>query len=582
MCLRAAAWIVLATYLVAGALLFVLARFLRFELALAYRALGPALLAALLDLDYHRWDAVRENPYAAGDALLVGALVGLALYGAQRAWAPASSGSPRAVRWLGAAGALVLAGLAVLPSQVSAPERATAGATKGHRIPRVLLLVVDTLRADALSYRSESAPPTPNIDRLAAQSFSFSNTRTPSSWTLPSMTSLMTGMSPLVHKTMQRDSHVPEALPTLAEELSAAGYRTGAVGHNYVLSRTRRLDRGFDHYGFDERRGLPAKTLGYLYLAHQLSAERGPELHFEVEADALNAAALEWIDERPEDDFFLWVHYYDPHLAYDPPADLRPEPREGDGGMNRFGHERLAEVRGGYLVLDRTQRQRVKALYDAEVRSLDRELGHLFDALRERGLYDETLIILTSDHGEEFWEHEGFEHGHAMHDEVLRVPLLIKLPGQATSAVVETTITLENVFPTVLALSGVAAADTARGAATSLFDEDGQLRAPAERTIASTGTLYFQDQIAILFGDWKYVRFLITGEERLFDLSADPGEQHSRVHDQPTILEQGRALCDDELTRAAELSEALGVGDGGTAELGETELQALRDLGYAD
>lgn len=594
--LRAAAWIVLATYVVVGLVLFALGLVLAIDRTLAARAVALGLLASLLDINHVRWDVIRLDPGSAWDSLLRGIVVGLVAYLVGRRLAGGSPdtqrGASKLERAAGAVAALFLVGVSLAPALAGESDRKPAPQVGARDVPRVLLIVVDTLRADALSYRSENAPPTPNIDRLAQQSFSFRNARTPGAWTLPAVASIMTGASPLVHRAVQRNSRVPLVLPTLAEKFSEAGYRTAAVGHNYVLSPTRQLHRGFDHYGFDQRLSLPARTLGYLALSILRGIERGPDEDYEVEADDLNAAALNWIDAQNGDDYFLWLHYYDPHLAYDPPPDLRPKSAPPEGFQTRFPHSELVQIRAGYSVLDAPQRAWVKALYDAEVRSLDRELGRLFEELRQRGMYDDTLIVLTSDHGEEFWEHEGFEHGHTLYEEVLRVPLLIKLPGQTRGSIVETPVTLEHIYPSLLTVTGVSSDEEARdGFAPSLFDSQGNLASLDVATIASTGNLYYQDRIAILFDGWKYVRFLQTKEEELYDLAQDPEELHSLappgrgklvdVGAASAPLAEGRRLCDEELERTSELRMQLGIGSGEGGEMSEAELQALRDLGYA-
>ncbi|MCA9573630.1 MAG: sulfatase-like hydrolase/transferase, partial [Myxococcales bacterium] len=184
---------------------------------------------------------------------------------------------------------------------------------------------------------------------------------------------------------------------------------------------------------------------------------------------------LAWLDAGGDAPSFLWLHYFDVHQPYTPAPRFRPagEPPPGVGW--RF--DRFREVRSGHFVPDEAQRDWIARLYLAEVRQLDAELGRLLDALRARGRYDDALIVLVSDHGEELWDHGGFEHGHTVHDELLRVPLFVKLPGARHAGVVRGPVSIEAVAPTVLALCGQDAAGAWLSSA-PLVGPDGAPRAP--------------------------------------------------------------------------------------------------------
>ncbi len=478
--------------------------------------------------------------------------------------------------------ALALAFLAALATAFLLP-RAEAGSssratTTGHRVPRVLLIVVDTLRADALSCASPSGPPTPNLDRLAARATRFSAARAAAPWTLPSVATILTGVSPLVHRATRRDSVLPEGIPTLAERLAAEGYRTAAIGHNYVLSPTRRLDRGFDEYLFSARGTPPARSLGFLLF----EAWRSDPSEQEPVARKISERALDWIDEHASEDFFLWLHYYDPHLAYEPPAGFGPRGPPPSGMKWSLSFAAFEKIRGGYLVPDEAGRRWIRALYDGEVRLLDQELGALFDELESKGLLEDTLVLLTSDHGEEFFEHDGFEHGHTVFEEVLRVPLIVKLPGQREGAIVEGPVTLEGLAPSLLALCGVAS-EPGAFSAPPWFGPDGKPAPAAEQgALFGTGTLYYQDRAALLFGGWKYAKDLVSGKEELYDLARDPGETRSLARDEPERLAQARARCEAVFQAAQALRERYAVGEGARTELGAGELGALEDIGYVN
>ena len=243
-----------------------------------------------------------------------------------------------------------------------------------------------------------------------------------------------------------------------------------------------------------------------------------------------------------------------------------------------LGFDDFERIRGGYLVPDADGRRWARELYDAEVRFLDERLGELFAKLRALGLYEDTLLVFTSDHGEEFWEHEGFEHGHTAFEEVLRVPLIVKLPGQATAGTVGDPVTLESVAPTLLRSCGLRF-DPAAYSAPPLFDE---ARAPAvgEEALLATGNLYYEDRVSLLFDGWKYVRFLVSGKEELYHLAEDPGETVPLQLVETERLERARELCTEVVERQTALRTTLGVEDA-EGGLSEDELEALRNIGYA-
>ncbi len=475
-------------------------------------------------------------------------------------------------------GGFVLALASALPWISSTRGESAARAIQNdHPVPRVILIVVDTLRADALSCASPSAPPTPGIDRWAEGAFRFTHARSAAPWTLPSVCSILTGLSPLVHGAVGRDSVLPHRLPTLAERLADAGYRTAAIGHNYVLSRTRRLDRGFDEYHFAAQDPPPARSLGFFALGRlrYTRTKGGPD------AKTLSARALSWIEEHADQDFFLWLHYYDPHLSYAPPPAFLPSGVPPPAVGTSVGSEHVERIRGGYFAPKSDERRWIRRLYDGEVRYLDQELGAFFERLEEMDLFEDALIVLTSDHGEEFWEHEGFEHGHTVYEELLRVPLIIKLPRQEQGAVVDRPVTLESVAPSVFSLCGIDYAP-ADFSAPTLFQVDGSIAESAsEPAFLSTGLLYFQDRLSLLQGDWKYVRFLSTGREELYDLGADPSELVSRSFLEPQELAEARRRCDELLEAAQQLKQRYGVMEGQRTTLSRDELQQLRDIGYA-
>lgn len=544
-------------------------------------AVSAGLAAFLAEVDFLEWNAAHHDPMLLRNGVFLGLLSGGLLWhllGGRVRSAPLGRG-------LGTGALALVPLLAIAPSLPLSPKPRTERAVRrGHRIPHVILIIADTLRRDALSTYSQHAAPTPVLDAFGAQGLTYTRARTPGAWTLPSVTSALTGLHPLVHGAMKRNSSLPDQVTPLAARMAEAGYRTAAIGHNFVLSPPRHLYRGFDAYEFTSRRMLPTPSFGFLVLAwiHDRTTPRG-----EPDAEEINARAFRWLDNHADEDFFLWLHYYDTHIVYDPPTDLRPEGPPPPGLSFAFTYGDLENVRGGYKVLDAEGRRWVRALYDAESRGLDRSLGLLFDDLKRRGLWEDSLVIVTSDHGEEFFEHEGFEHGHAVYEELLDVPLFVKLPHALAEAQraagtyparLDTPVSLENITPTILTLTGIDA-DPGEFSAGPLLDPTGAPIAAPTCLHASTGTLYFQDRLAVMVSDFKYIR-LLSGREELYDLASDPGETRNLVPQAPPELELGCARFEEVRRQARAQKKRLGI-SAGTIRLDAAEMRRLRDIGYA-
>ncbi|MFT7484521.1 MAG: choline-sulfatase [Candidatus Paceibacteria bacterium] len=278
---------------------------------------------------------------------------------------------------------------------------ATGGTVAGPR--SALLVTIDTLRADRLGCYGYGGARTPNMDDLAASGVRFEQASAAAPLTFPSHTSIMTGTIPAFHGARDNASHraLPE-LVTLAEVLQAEGYQTGAFTAAFVLDAIYGLDQGFDVYGDTPQR--QQRTAGEF--------EERP-------AWQVNEEACAWLDEIEEDKpFFLWVHYFEPHLPYPPAAQLPP------------GFEGRP--------------------YDAEIHEADRQLGRLLDYLDQKGRRDETLVVLTSDHGESLGEHGENTHGFFAYESVMRVPLLFSHSSLTAGRVAETRGSSIRIMGTVL------------------------------------------------------------------------------------------------------------------------------------
>lgn len=384
-----------------------------------------------------------------------------------------------------------------------------AGASAGCRhapAQGIVLIVVDTLRADHLGLYGYARPTSPALDRHARRAVVFERAWASSPWTLPSMATLLTGQWPSRHgagsrlreSDFEQVRRLADGTPTLAERLRSAGYATGAVVNNGFLAPGAGLERGFSTY--DHR---PASNF-----THR-------------RADRSVDAALAWLDAHSQERFFLLVHLFDPHLAYDAPPPVRgrftsafPIPRLRPG--------RPQDVRARLASLDAGQRAGLVAAYDEEVAFVDEQLERLFASLETRGLWSRALIVLTADHGEEFFDHGGFEHGHTVYEELLHVPLLVWAPGVAARR--ETTpVSLADVAPTLLEAQALAASPSSDGASLWPLITRGQALPP--RALLAEGTLHLPERRALLRWPLKLSSDESSGRRQLFDLSVDPRER---------------------------------------------------------
>jgi arylsulfatase A-like enzyme len=435
-----------------------------------------------------------------------------------------------------------------------------------------VLVSIDTLRADHVSAYGYARQTTPQLDRLAAAGVRFAQAFAAASWTLPSHVSLFTSQLPSRHGVQHDRVALPALATTLAETLAAAGFATaGFVSWIYVGERYG-LAQGFDVY----RELIDLSRLEF--------ASGGGA----AQADAVIDAALGWLGSAPRRPFFLFVHLFDPHMDYAPP----PPYDTLFGGDPVASDGRYASVRRYISYLhadppappDAATRERITALYDGEIRYADDQLGRLLRALERRG--EECIVIVLSDHGEELGEHGSFEgHGWTLYDEVLRVPLVLRLPGgEAAGTVVQTPVTLIDVAPTVLEALGLPVPGSFEG--TSLLPLLRGEAAPGGRLLIAQTQRSGTRLRAVRGARWKRIEVADAGAahlglpvrqgSELYDLERDPGEQH--------------ALRDDEFPEARRLAEALDAAErhpdaGATApaeiELSDADRERLRELGYA-
>jgi len=418
----------------------------------------------------------------------------------------------------------------------------------------VVLIVVDTLRADHLGIYGHEAATSAQLDLRAPEAALFERAFAASSWTLPSFASLYTGVWPSAHGAGREPGSedaftaLPGSVRALAEILAGQGFETAAIVNNPFL-----------HPGFGLARGFEVYRYVYGNLQHQPRASQ------------ITWAGLRWLDERdPDRRFLLVLHFFDPHLSYDPHASVRGAFTSDYHGPLELPVRGFGKANATWAPPDPADRRFVSGAYDEEVLFVDRQLEHLFAGLEERGLADETLVVLTADHGEELFDHGGFEHGHSLYQELLHVPLVFWGPGVRPGRI-DAPVSLVDVLPTLLEALGLPAVPGLDGV--SLWPLVARREALPERAIVAEGTLHGPERRALVRWPWKLVE-VDGGAPRLFDLGRDPGERDDRAGSQPDRL---RVLA-LELARL----RARAAPDSPAPEIDERMHRDLSTLGYLE
>ncbi len=391
-------------------------------------------------------------------------------------------------------------------------------------VRNALIITLDTTRADALSHAGGPPGVTPALDRLASEGLAYREARTVTPLTLPSHSSMFTGLYPPRHTVRDNNASLPTSAVTLAERASESGFDTAAFVASIALESRGGLRQGFAVYDQPE----PPRF--------QESPQYG-----ERSAELVTARALSWLANRATDGpFLLWVHYFDPHYPYAPPAELA-----GTAGGNA---------------------------YLGEVAAVDRAIGSLLERFRAAGALDQTLVVVVGDHGEALGDHGELTHGAFCYDSTLRVPFLLRYPdgwraGETSTAVVS----VADVAPTVAEALGLAPLSDVDG--TSLW----------RRSDDPSRGVYFESLYGRIHYGWSPLvgwldargKYVHSSEPQLFDPRTDPGETRDRLGEQPEASRPYRAAIETLLARPPLTSSS------SRAELGGARALELAALGYA-
>jgi len=413
-----------------------------------------------------------------------------------------------------------------------------AAQTRGKPALNVVLITIDTLRADHVGCYGYKKIKTPNIDGLAADGSRFERAFAVVPVTLPSHTSILTGTYPMLNGMHDFSGNkLSPQQPTLASVLKQAGYQTGAVVGAAVLDSRFGLNQGFDFYydHFDFSR-LDEANLDEM------------ERPGNVVADT----ALGWLAENSQKHFFLWMHLYDPHYPYRPPQPYSSE---------YASHP-----------------------YDGEIAFADEQVGRIIRFLKEKGIYKNTVIVLCGDHGESLGEHDEKTHGFFIYNATMHVPLIIHLPQSAAGQVITDMVSLVDLMPTILGAVGVEIPSQVQGH--SLLPRLRPDRGDSKRNDHAKGerVMYGETFLPRIHFDWSELRgsenskyhFIDAPRPELYDLTNDPGELHNLFHEKKAVSGEMRAKLVDmirEYSAGKEMAEKTG--------LDPALMERLKALGYA-
>jgi len=494
-------------------------------------------------------------------------------------------------RWVGVSALFVALAMTAWIGVYTIPYRQAAERARngkgtplpGGRQPNVVVFLIDTLRADRLGVYGYDKPTSPRIDALARQSTVFTHCYAAAPWTLPSVVSLMTSQFSCEHGVVIDGQAVSTSTKTVAERMKQAGYQTASFYANPYAGPISGLDRGFDHCAF----------------------------HRFADGEVLDA----WLDTAGDEPFFLYIHNIEPHDGFLAPQRLVaefgsvPQARMDAIGkmLQKYRQLTRADFAAGRPVgtTDNTDEQtqlmrqlaghldEINVMYDAAVRLADERVGSVIDALKRRGVWDDTIFIVTADHGQEFYEHGGWQHDQSEYEELVHVPLIVRQPpGTAHVDKLDAIVSLVDVAPTLTGALGLESPPTWRGRSWYAALRPGAPPVPDDNPVIPSIRInrkkYYRPykesrgdtNIVARLGSWKGIHDVEIDKYELYDLAADPGEQHDVAADHPDLVAQLRAASGPWLRACV----AAGAGQSGESagKMNDVVRERLRSLGYID
>ncbi|NIA17250.1 MAG: sulfatase-like hydrolase/transferase, partial [Planctomycetes bacterium] len=379
--------------------------------------------------------------------------------------------------------------------------------------PNVLLIGVETLRADHVSSLGYSRVTTPTLDKLAKGGALFSGAIGTSSWTMPTNMSILTSLYPGVHKTTDYQKKLPPGRNTLAGIMKARGYTTAAFVSNPTLGSQYGFSRGFDLYD-DFSVEL---DLGLNLFENNDRGNR--QVHNAMTSKAVNRSALSWLRKNYDKPFFMFVFYFDPHYDYipPPPFDTIFDPNY-DGQTDGRGIVNKPRPSPRDL-------EHIIALYDGEILYTDGYISKLLEKFAEYGIMDNTLVVVFSDHGDEFYEHGSSAHGQSLHNELTHIPLIFKWPGAiAGNKKIDCLVSQVDIMPTILDYMDIQYNGVMQGKSLKGLIE-GKEGNPHDIVYGEVSIHKNKFFAAAASKDYKFILDLQTGKKQLFNINDDPDEQ---------------------------------------------------------
>ncbi len=442
--------------------------------------------------------------------------------------------------------------------------------------PNVLLLIIDTLRADRLGCYGYDKPTSPSIDRVASESVLFEQAYVSWASSLPSHSSIMTSMQPYHHGAFPNGKSLNAKLLTLPKILHEYGYKNAGFVSNTLVGNQYNFELGYDTFTdltkfdyHDTSWQMWVRTLDTIRLFDKIT-----------DRDLFTDLALSWIEKHRHRPFFLWGQWLQPHAPYEPPARHLAKFEESYSGIADGSLKQIFDIRQGNVTLSDSDQQHYSALYDGEVAWSDEQIGAVYDKLTELELLENSIVIITSDHGENMLEH-GLEYGHAgVNESSVRIPLLVRLPGGKRMQLAHVVQSID-IAPTVLDLLDIPMPDQFHGRSVVPLVEGQKVEWPNEAF--SVGFWKKRNFFGLRNGDWKLILDVRQQNQTwaLYHLPTDPHERKNRYETEPgTATKMKHAM---EIWLANEFENLdLVYKPGGFFEedFDEKTIQRLRTLGY--
>jgi len=432
------------------------------------------------------------------------------------------------------------------------PSLWLSGCTKisSHKKPNIILISIDTLRPDHMGCYGYSRPTSPVMDQFASEGLLFEDVTSPSPWTLPAHGSMLTGLYPNRHALKSHNVSLPKDIITLADVLQKQEYTTTEIINSDYLSKRYGMNRGFTNYMYVVEK------------AHQ------------VEPSQVEDKAKLWLSNSQTQPFFLFLHYFDVHSDYCSQAKyekifLRPYKGKFDGRTSQLRFYRDAQI-----ALEQTDGEHLVDLYDAGIKQMDDGLDRLFSFLKSKGLYDNTYVIITSDHGEEFLDHGSVLHGRTQFQEMIKAPLIIQGPGIPKCKRIKYAASLVDLMPTILSMANAPIPPSLDGIDLSPLWTEKNTSMPNRYIFAGAdhNNKVYDTKQAVRHPRYKLHYDKLTKNQQLYDLQLDPGEKTD-------IASVSSELVDSMM---AQLNNYMSITNKGRKldSLSEEQIQKLKSLGY--